>query len=222
MIRAFSKNFAAGLLIIFPAILTVAIVQAVFQWVFSFIIDPLAKVLIPGTALETLLVTRLGVFAGFILVVSLVGFATRALIIRRFLHFGEALLRRVPMVGKIYWTIREIANTFRGERRGVFTNVVLLEWPRPGIYAVGFVTSKGQKEIQEKTGQAITNVFLPTSPNPTSGYLIMVPVDALTFLEMSVEDGMRLVISGGVSGPEDPKLAHPQGASADAPPQGGR
>ncbi|MDW7652407.1 MAG: DUF502 domain-containing protein, partial [Bacillota bacterium] len=77
-------------------------------------------------------------------------------------------------------------------------SVAMLEYPRPGIYAIGFVTGKGAGEVQEKTSQEVVSVFLPTTPNPTSGFLLLVPREELVPLEMSVEEALKLIISGGV------------------------
>lgn len=144
---------------------------------------------------------RGAIAVAFIGLTAAIGWATRLLVVRRLFSIGEALVRRVPMVGKIYGTMRGIADTFSGARRGLFNRVVLVEWPRAGMYAIGFVTAEVEGEMQEKTPQHVVNVFIPTTPNPTSGYLVLAPRETLIELKMSVEEGMRLVISGGASGP---------------------
>ncbi|MBI3332721.1 MAG: DUF502 domain-containing protein [Candidatus Omnitrophica bacterium] len=203
MMRGLWGNFLTGLLVILPAALTLLILQFLFGWAVRLVINPVADLITPFTAPGwALAVARVAVAAGFVLFVALLGVGTRVLVVRRFFSVGEALFRRLPMVGKIYGAIREIANAFGGGRRGAFSRVVLLEWPRKGLYALGFVTSEGKGEVQEKTPEHVVNVFVPTTPNPTSGYLILASSEALIPLEMSVEDGMRLVISGGMVGPE--------------------
>lgn len=197
------RNFLTGLLVIFPAIVTVFILRFLFGWVVVMIINPISRFLSPWVAPGwASFLVRLALGFGFVLAVALIGLGTRTLLFRRMIGLGERFVRRVPMVGKIYGTIREIADAFGGGRRGAFSRVVLLEWPRKGLYAIGFVTSEGKGEVQEKTPEHIVNVFVPTTPNPTSGYLILASKEALIPLEMSVEDGMRLVISGGVVGPQ--------------------
>ena len=114
---------------------------------------------------------------------------------------GETVFRRVPMVGKIYGTMREIADTFGGRRRGLFSRVVLLEWPREGMYAIGFVTQEGQGEVQEKTPEHIVNVFVPTTPNPTSGLFLMMPRSEVISLNMSVDAALKYIVSMGVVAP---------------------
>ena len=100
--------------------------------------------------------------------------------------------------------------SFSKQNKAVFQSVVMLEFPRAGLYAVGFVTSEAQGEIQERTGEVVVNVFVPTTPNPTSGFLIMVPKEDLTYLDMTVGDAMKLIISGGA--------VVPKWAGADANP----
>lgn len=201
MIRALWRNFLTGLLVIFPALITLFVVDLLMGWTYRLILNPLERMLLPaGIPPGATLLARGAILVGFVLTMALLGFATRVLVVRRSLALGERLVRRVPMVGKIYWTVREIANTFVGQRRGVFTEVVLLEWPREGMYAVGFITSEGKGQVQEKTPEHIVHVFVPTTPNPTSGYLVLAPEKYLTRLDLSVEEGMRLVVSGGVSG----------------------
>ena len=201
--RGFWKNFFTGLLIILPAALTFVILQFLFGWVVHLVINPLIYLIEPWvTRGWAKVLARIAIAIGFVIGIALLGFGTRILVIRRALNKGEKLISRLPMVGKIYTTIREIADAVGGGGRGAFTRVVLLEWPRKGLYALGFVTSEGKGEVQEKTPEHVINVFIPTTPNPTSGYLILADRESLIPLEMSVEDGMRLVISGGVVGPE--------------------
>lgn len=197
------RNFLTGLLVILPAVITLAILQILFGWVVRLIINPLADAITPFTAPGwALWVARLFIAVASILFVAALGVGTRILVIRRFFSLGEKLFERLPMIGTIYGTIRQIADTISGSRKGAFERVVLLEWPRPGLYVLGFVTSEGKGEVQEKTPEHVVNIFVPTTPNPTSGYLILADREQLISLEMSVEDGMKLVISGGMIGPE--------------------
>ncbi len=201
--RSLGKNFLAGLIILLPAFVTITILKVVFGWIYGLAIGPVAQLITPWLDPGwTVILVKAGIAVGFILVVTSIGFGTRVILIQRFFSVGENFVKRVPIIGKIYYTMKEISNTFQGGKRGVFNRVVLLEWPRKGLYALGFVTSEGKGEVQEKTPQHVVNVFIPTTPNPTSGYLILADREMLIPLDMSVEDGMRLVISGGVVGPE--------------------
>ncbi len=201
--RGFWRSFLTGLVVLLPALVTVAILQLLFGWFFRVFINPVARAvaLVLPVEMQSPVLARLLIVIAFVLMVALIGFGTRVILVRRFMRVGESLIRKVPIVGKIYGTSREIADSFSGERKGLFGRVVLLEWPRQGMYAIGFVTSEGQGEVQAKTPEHVVNVFIPTTPNPTSGYLVLAPRESLINLEMSVEDGLRLVISGGVTGP---------------------
>lgn len=201
--RGLWRSFLTGLIVVFPALVTLGILQLMFGWIFKSVIDPVAKFVafildMPTTTLPVRLVVALCFVVGLVGI----GFGTRVLVLRRFFLLGEALFRRVPMIGKVYGTMREISNTFTGQRKSLFNKVVLAEWPRPGVYSIGFVTSDVGGEMQEKTPEHVINVFIPTTPNPTSGFLVLVPRESLISLDMSVEEGMRLVISGGLAGPE--------------------
>ncbi|MCM8812254.1 MAG: DUF502 domain-containing protein [Candidatus Omnitrophica bacterium] len=208
MMRVFSRNFITGLLVILPAFLTYTILRIIFSWFHGLIIGPfdglLAPFVTPG--LSTVL-AKAAIVIGFFLAIALIGFGTRILLIQRFFVMGENLVRRVPIVGKIYNTMKGIADAFKGQKKGVFNRAVLLEWPVKGQYVIGFVTSEGKGEVQEKTPEYVINVFVPTTPNPTTGFLFLADRSTVINLEMSVEDAMKLVISGGVVGPEVGKIS---------------
>ena len=103
-----------------------------------------------------------------------------------------------------------MSNAFLGQPRGIFERVALLEYPRKGIYSIGFVTSEAKEEVQHKTDKRIINIFVPTTPNPTSGVFLLVPEEELTYLDMTVEEGLKLVVSAGKVTPDYKK--EPQGA----------
>jgi uncharacterized membrane protein len=109
----------------------------------------------------------------------------------------ELLLDRVPLINSIYRSVKQIVQTFNQQKKAVFQEVVLLEYPRKKCYVLGFLTSTAMGETQDATTEHIVNVFVPTTPNPTSGFLLMLPEDDITRLDMSIADGMKLIISGG-------------------------
>lgn len=202
MVRALWRNFLTGLVVIFPAFLTLSILQILFKWAFHLVIAPFARLIAPWvTPGWAMWLAYAAIGAGFIFLVAAIGRGTQLLLFQRALRWGESFVERVPLVGKVYGTIREIADALGGSHPGAFSRVVLLEWPRKGLYVLGFVTSEGKGEVQDKTLEEVINVFVPTTPNPTSGYLILADRTALIPLEMSVQEGMKLVISGGVVGP---------------------
>lgn len=139
-----------------------------------------------------------------LLLVTLLGYASRFLLGRIILNGFENLLARVPFISTVYRTVKQIVNTFSKEKKAVFQEVVILEYPRKRCYVLGFITSHAKGETQEATKEKIINVFVPTTPNPTSGFLLMLPEEDIVRLEMSISDGMKWIISGGAVVP-DPK-----------------
>jgi uncharacterized membrane protein len=120
---------------------------------------------------------------------------------RTLVRLGERLLSRMPVVRGVYGTLKQIFETVLAQKSRSFREVVLVEYPRRGVGAIGFVTGPTSGEIQACSGEELVNVFVPTTPNPTSGFLLFVPRSDLIHLDMSVEDGIKMVISGGIVGP---------------------
>ena len=125
---------------------------------------------------------------------------------RRTIHVFEKIIMKIPMLNIIYSTSQQLVDAVRNPGSGMFRNVVLFEYPRKGIFVIGFLTNENKKhcELKKKTGEQLISVFLPTTPNPTSGFLLFVPKDDCIYLDMSVSDAMRLIISGGAVSPPGP------------------
>jgi uncharacterized membrane protein len=132
-----------------------------------------------------------------ILLITLLGFLSRYFIGKFAIGIAERVVRTVPFVNAVYGTVKQIVDTFSTQNRAVFQKVVLVEFPRPGSRAIGFLTNRAKGEIQEKTRENLWNVFVPTTPNPTSGFLVMFPAEQVMELDMTVADGMKIIISGG-------------------------
>jgi uncharacterized membrane protein len=145
-------------------------------------------------------------------VLTLVGMLTAGLAGRTLVRMGERLLSRMPVVRSVYGTLKQIFETVLAQKSRSFREVVLIEYPRRGLGAIGFVTGPTRGEIQARSAEEMVNVFLPTTPNPTSGFLLFVPKRDLIHLDMTVEEGMKLVISGGIVGPAADDMAEPEGA----------
>jgi uncharacterized membrane protein len=124
-----------------------------------------------------------------------------------FFEVGGRFIESIPGVGAVYNTVKQIVDTFNTQNRNLFNTVVLVEYPRKGVWTVGFLTSKEPSEVQDKIGREIWTVFVPTTPNPTSGFLLMFPREDVVELEMSVGEGMKMVISGGAVVPPRPAPA---------------
>ena len=132
---------------------------------------------------------------------TLVGFLAAGLAGRTLVRIGERLLSRMPVVRSVYSTLKQIFETVLAQSSRSFREVVLIEYPRRGIGAIGFVTGPTRGEVQVRSEEELVNVFLPTTPNPTSGFLLFVPKRDLVHLDMTIEEGIKLVISGGIVTP---------------------
>ena len=148
----------------------------------------------------------LGLVAGLI-VITLIGAIAAGFFGRWLIRVGEGILNRMPVVRTIYGASKQILETVLTTQSNAFREVVLVEYPRTGLWVVGFVTSPTQGEIKTKLSDETVNVFVPTTPNPTSGFLLFCPVKDLVYLDMGVEDAVKLVVSGGIVTPDTAKLA---------------
>jgi uncharacterized membrane protein len=202
MLTRLRDNFIAGIAVILPVAITWWLLIALYNAVNDGILNPLLKTLRPYlTNIYLEYGARTLIFLILLAIVSLIGLATRILFIRKVFSKGERIFFKIPMVGKVYVTIKQMSRAFLGDRKGIFKAPVLVEYPRKGIYSIGFLTSDSKGEIQNKTEKKLINIFIPTTPNPTSGILLMVPQDEVIALNMNVEEAMKLVISGGIVAP---------------------
>ena len=143
-----------------------------------------------------------------LLMLLVVGFFAAGLIGRMVFRLGESLIDRVPVVRSVYGALKQIFETVFADSSSSFREVVLVEYPRRGLWAVGFITGRTKGEVRDRIDRDLVNVFLPTTPNPTSGFLLFVPREDLVHLDMSVEEGIKMVISAGIVTP-------PRAAAAD-------
>ncbi len=137
-----------------------------------------------------------------VFLVTLLGFLSRYFVAKYLWSIGERLLNNLPVINTVYTSVKQIIETFSTQNRAVFQKVVLIQFPREGTYAIGFLTSNSKGEIKSKLDKPLKNIFVPTTPNPTSGFLVMLPEDQVKELEMSVGEGMKFIISGGAVVPE--------------------
>lgn len=134
---------------------------------------------------------------------TLIGWLTAGILGRWMIRLSEHLLARMPVVRNVYSAIKQIMETVMAQQSNAFREVVLIEYPRRGIWAMGFITGGTVGEVQNLTDDAMVNVFLPTTPNPTSGFLLFLPNRDVYRLSMSVEEGIKMVISAGIVTPPD-------------------
>lgn len=203
MITKLRDNFIAGVAVILPAAVTVWLLRVIYLSLSEKILNPLMRqfqAYLPNIYFEY--AARTVVLLILIMIVSMIGLATRVLFIRKLFSSGERIFFKIPMIGKVYITMKQMSRAFLGERKSIFKAPVLVEYPRKGLYSIGFVTSESKGEIQARTEKKLVNIFVPTTPNPTSGMLLLTPEEDLIRLNISVEEAMKLIISGGIVAPE--------------------
>jgi len=137
-----------------------------------------------------------------ILLITILGLLTRYYIGKRLIALMDTVMLRVPLLNKIYSTIKQVNEAFSSGKKSSFKTVVMIQFPGPGLYSLGFLTSEQRDEVQAKSGKDVVCVFVPTTPNPTSGFLVLVPVENVTKLDMSVAEGIKYIISLGSISPE--------------------
>ncbi|PHQ84497.1 MAG: hypothetical protein COB65_05380 [Thalassobium sp.] len=225
LIARIRGNFLAGLIIIAPIGLTLWLIWTVVGWIDSWVwpfvprgYQPEELVnwvnqMIRGPEAERISVNvrGIGVFV-FLTFTVFVGWLGKGLIGRSFLRWGEGIVERMPVVRSIYSGVKQIAETVFSQRDTSFDKACLIEYPRKGIWAIAFISINAKGEIRTKIhgDKEIVTVFLPTTPNPTSGFLLFLPRDEVIELDMTVEDAAKLVISAG--------LVYPNGKDPTTPP----
>ena len=136
-----------------------------------------------------------------ILLITLIGFTSLSFIGKKLLEIFNRILKKIPILRTIYSAIGQMTETFTTKSTGE-KNVVLIEYPRKGCWAVGFATNENKGEIKNKIKKDLINVFVPTTPNPTSGFLLMFPREEVIYLDMSFEDASKFIVSAGTSNPD--------------------
>ena len=200
MKKKLKQIFLTGLAVTIPIGLTLYILFFLID-----IMDGLLKVIPIKYHPDTLIGTHIPGL-GIIVTLALVficGLVTTSYVGYKIVRSGEDLVDRIPFVRSLYKAIKQISDNMFMDQRKSFKKVVLVEFPRKGIYTIGFVTGVPGLEVQKKTGQNSISVFIPTTPNPTSGYLIIVPEEELVQVEMSVEEALTFIISVGIITPAD-------------------
>jgi uncharacterized membrane protein len=198
--KKLKQIFLTGLAVTVPIGLTLYILFFLID-----IMDSLLKIIPLRYHPDTLLgihIPGLGTIVTVILI-FICGLITTSYVGNKIVQSGEDLLYRIPFVRSIYQAVKRFSDTMVMDRRSSFKRVVLVEFPRKGLYTIGFVTGKPNWEIKGKTGENLISVFLPTTPNPTSGYLIILPEDELVDANMSVEEALTYIISVGMVVPSE-------------------
>ena len=197
------NDLIAGLLVVIPLATTIWLTITIANWVVNFL-TRIPKQINPFDDLNPILVTLLNLGVGLavpLLCILLIGLMARNIGGRWLLDVGEDVLEAIPLAGAVYKTLKQLLETLLKDTNGKFRRVILVEYPRPGIWAIAFVTGSMSNEIQAQMVRPVISVFIPTTPNPTTGWYAVVPEDEVINLSMSIEDAFKVVISGGIVAP---------------------
>lgn len=203
--ESLQRYFLAGLLVFLPVAITLWFLGWVIEMLDS-VLDVLPSKLHPNSYLP-FPIPRLGAIVTLVLILFL-GILTRGVATRRFLAAWEKILIQIPVFRGIYTAVQKLVQTFLGQSQSN-RQVVMIEYPRKGVYAVGFAMGRAWRELERKTNDAqLVNVFVPTTPNPTSGFYLLVPLNEVAPLNMTMEEALKLITSGGLITPDDKNKNH--------------
>jgi uncharacterized membrane protein len=200
-------NFFAGLAVVLPTVISIALVL----WIFGTIanLTDTLLIFIPADIThkdagkgEMYWYWSLFALVLAALIVTLIGSLARVYLGRQVIQMVDQVMLKVPLLNKVYGAIKQVNDAFTTSKSSSFKQVVMVEFPREGIYSIGFITGEQHQEVQTKTKEKVVSIFVPTTPNPTTGFLILVPESKVTRLEMPVADGIKFIISLGSVAPE--------------------
>lgn len=214
-------SFLTGLVVIAPVGLTIWLIWTVVGWIDGFVLPFVPRTYQPDKLIQTLLgldpsvqinVRGIGVVI-FLVFTVMIGWLAKGLIGRSLIRYAESLVERTPVVRSVYSGIKQISETVFAQSERSFEKACLIEYPRKGIWAIGFISTTAKGEISDRAGNSgdLLSIFVPTTPNPTSGFLLFLPAEDVIELDMSVEDTAKLVISAG--------LVYPNGKPPTLPPE---
>lgn len=194
------NDLIAGLLVVIPLATTIWLTITIANWVINFL-TRIPKQLNPFQGMQPILVNLLNLAVGLavpLLCILLIGLMARNIGGRWLLDVGEQLLQAIPLAGAVYKTLKQLLETLLKDTNGKFRRVILVEYPRREVWAIAFVTGTISDEIQSHLARPMLSVFIPTTPNPATGWYAIVPEDEVVNLSMSIEDAFKVIISGGI------------------------
>ncbi|NIR52126.1 DUF502 domain-containing protein [candidate division KSB1 bacterium] len=201
--RRLRNTFITGILITIPVAFTLFIFHFLLKLLDDLIVPWFIKTLVKAGAPipEDFHLPGLGLIL-IILLIFVVGILTKNIFGAKLVQLGEMIVERIPIVRSIYTGAKQVVTTIAHADTKAFRKVVLVEFPRKGVYSVGFITGTTEGEVQEITKEKLNNIFVPTTPNPTSGFLVFLPKEDIIELTMTVEEGLKFIISVGIVTPE--------------------
>ncbi|MFH1497447.1 MAG: DUF502 domain-containing protein [Verrucomicrobiota bacterium] len=219
-LSSFRNAFFSGLILLAP----LAVTFLVFSWLVQQVGGPFRKwffIFIPDALLNEPSLSFVWDILSTIIVVlliTLLGYVSRLVLGRYFGQIAERAINNLPGLGTVYRTVKQIVDTFSVQKRNIFEKVVLIQFPREGSWVIGFLTNQARGEVQARTERDLWTIFMPTTPNPTSGFLLLIPREDIRELDMSVGDAMKLIISGGTVTPPWPAPVAPSPETLPPPP----
>jgi uncharacterized membrane protein len=198
MLNKIRKTFFTGLLVLIPISLTIYIFIILFHFLDGILKDSVTQFLINQIGLTQVKapIPGLGILV-LLALIFLTGTFARNYLGNKFLAIGDYIVTHIPLINRTYIAIREISEAILSEKREIFKKAVLIEYPRKNLYSIAFFTQDTKGKVQDTIDKDVVSVFIPTTPNPTSGYLLFVPKSDIIDLDLPVEDALKLVISGG-------------------------
>lgn len=198
------RRFIAGILTIIPITITLGIlyfiVKKIYQ-IFSPLVSHLIYIKVP--ILNEVLSVLVSVLL-LVVLIYLIGLLSATYVIRRLINIGEGILAKIPFIKILYSTSKQIVDAITLPHKGAFKKLVAIEYPRKGMYGLAFSTGE---MVDESTGKVLVSVFLPTTPNPTSGFLLLLPIEQVYEVNLTVDAGVKLIISGGIVSPGRIKMS---------------
>jgi uncharacterized membrane protein len=220
LLARWQANFWAGLAIVLPAVISVA----VLRWLFGTVANITDTLLIflpwrlthePGGQGRMYWYWSLVALALALVLIGIVGLLARNYLGKRLIEWVDSAMLRVPLLNKIYGTTKQVNDAFTTGSKTSFRTVVMVEFPHPGAYSIGFITSEQHGEVQARLKEKVVCVFVPTTPNPTGGFMLLIPQDKVIKLDMSVADGIKYIISLGAIVPNHPHALLPAASPAE-------
>lgn len=208
MWKKLRDNFITGIAVILPLFITIWVFDILYKWINRGLLLPLTRFFTPYLVNPYLEYgVSFTIFLLLILIIVAIGMATRIIFIRRIFSSGERVFFKIPMIGRIYVALKQISKALLGDKTKAFRGVVLVEFPRKGVYSIGFLTAENKGEIEEKTGKRLVSIYVPSVPNPATGFFYFFPEEEVIHLKMGLEDAMKLTISGGAVTPNSSELS---------------
>ena len=203
------NDLIAGLLVVIPLATTIWLTITVASWVVN-LLTRIPQQLNPFDHMNPILVNLMNLAVGLavpLLCILLIGLMARNIAGRWLLDIGEQLLEAIPLAGSVYKTLKQLLETILKDTNSKFRRVILVEYPRRGMWSIAFVTGTSSEEMQSQLSSSMLSIFIPTTPNPTTGWYALVPEDEVINLSMSIEDAFKVIISAGIVVPDPPLLS---------------